>query len=45
MLEDWYVDGNLWPRNRTLKMFKEWCEIRVHSMVLDCGNKPIDYEA
>jgi hypothetical protein len=45
MLEDWYVDEDVWPRSRTLKMFKEWCEIRMHSMVLDCTDEPIDYDA
>jgi hypothetical protein len=44
MLEDWYTDPALWPRNRTIKMFREWCEIRIHSIVLDCGDTPIEYE-
>ncbi|AOI68720.1 hypothetical protein C5615_38950 [Burkholderia cepacia] len=44
MLEDWYVDERLWPQGRTLKLFKEWCEIRMHSIVLDCAEAPISYE-
>ncbi|WP_028215462.1 hypothetical protein [Paraburkholderia mimosarum] len=44
MLADWYTDPALWPRNRTIKMFREWCEIRIHSIVLDCGDTPIEYE-
>ncbi|MCG1039368.1 hypothetical protein SAMN04487769_1494 [Burkholderia sp. b14] len=44
MLEDWYVDECLWPQARTLKMFKEWCEIRMHSIVLDCAEVPIAYD-
>lgn len=45
MLEDWYIDEHLWPRGRTLKMFKQWCEVRIHAMVLDCTAEPIDYDA
>jgi hypothetical protein len=44
MLEDWYTDPALWPRNLTIKMFREWCDIRIHSIVLDCGDTPIEYE-
>ncbi|WP_019939597.1 hypothetical protein [Bordetella sp. FB-8] len=44
VLEDWYTDPELWPRNRTLKMFREWCEVRIHSLVLDCGDTEIEYE-
>lgn len=44
VLEDWYVDPELWPRNRTLKMFREWCEVRIHSIVLDCGDTELEYE-
>ena len=34
-LEDWVVDEGLWPAGRTLKLFKEWFDIEVHSMVTD----------
>lgn len=44
VLEDWYNDPELWPRNRTLKMFREWCEVRIHSLVLDCGDTELEYE-
>jgi hypothetical protein len=44
MLDDWYTDPALWPHSRTVKMFREWCEIRIHSIVLDCGDTPIEYE-
>ncbi|AJK50737.1 hypothetical protein [Burkholderia plantarii] len=44
MLEGWYADPALWRRNRTLKMFREWCEIRIHSLVLDCGDTELEYE-
>lgn len=44
MLEDRYVDERLWPQDRTLKLFKEWREIRMHSIALDCADAPILYE-
>ncbi|VVE13134.1 hypothetical protein [Pandoraea soli] len=43
MLNDWYVDATLWPRHRTLKMFKEWCEIHIHEMVFDYAVTPLEY--
>jgi hypothetical protein len=44
LLDEWYIDPDLWPRNRTIKMFREWCEIRIHSTVLDCASTPLKYE-
>ena len=35
VLEEWYVDPSLWPQDRTLKLFKAWCDLKVHSMVID----------
>jgi hypothetical protein len=43
MLEDWYADESLWPRSRTRRMFQEWCELRTHSVVLDCSDEPLEY--
>ncbi|NNM83290.1 MAG: hypothetical protein HKL98_11910 [Burkholderiales bacterium] len=34
-LEDWVVDESLWPASRSLKLFKEWFDIEIHSMVTD----------
>ncbi len=31
----WYIDESLWPKNRTLKMFKQWFDVQYHSMVWD----------
>jgi hypothetical protein len=44
MLDEWYVDPDLWPRKRTSKMFREWCEVSIHSTVLDCAITPLKYE-
>ena len=44
-LEEWYMDQSLWPKKRTKKMFKEWFEVRFHSMVFDlAAGQPIEYE-
>jgi hypothetical protein len=34
-LEGWYVDESLWPKNRTLKMFKEWFTLECHTVIED----------
>jgi hypothetical protein len=34
-LNDWYTDEAAWPENRNLKMFKDWFDVEVHSMILD----------
>ena len=42
VLEEWYVDESLWPQDRTLKLFKSWCEITLHSLVVDTVHDEID---
>jgi hypothetical protein len=27
ILEEWYVDPVLWPQDRTLQLFKAWCDV------------------
>jgi hypothetical protein len=34
-LEGWYTDPDLWPKDRTFKMFKEWFEIECHTVLVD----------
>ena len=34
-LNDWHSEENDWPQKRTLKMFKDWFDYQLHSMVLD----------
>jgi len=41
-LNSWYMDEDLWPKNRTLKMFKEWFEYSLCTMVWDTETKPIE---
>ncbi|MEN9599894.1 MAG: hypothetical protein RL596_2213 [Bacteroidota bacterium] len=41
-LNNWYIDEELWPKNRTLKMFKEWFYYSLHTMVWDTEDKFIE---
>lgn len=43
-LSGWTTDKNLWPKKRTLKMFKEWFDIKCSSLVTDLwGKDPLGY--
>ncbi len=39
-LYGWHTDETAWPQNRDFKMFQEWFEIELHSVVEDL----CDYE-
>ena len=41
ILFDWITDESMWPQNRTLKMFRDWFDIEVHSMVWDLASEPL----
>lgn len=41
-LNNWYIDDDMWPQNRTLKMFKEWFEYTMHTTVLDTEEEFIE---
>ena len=43
-LYEWYTAEELWPRKRTLKMFKEWFEVQYHPMLWDFGDEMIEHE-
>ena len=34
-LEGWYTDPKLWPRKRTLAVFREWFTVEYHSVIVD----------
>jgi len=45
-LDGWHTDEAAWPKNRTLRMFKEWFRIEIHSVVEDlCSYELSDDEA
>ncbi len=41
LLEEWYTDPLMWPQDRSLKLFKAWCEVEAHSMVVDYVDGPL----
>lgn len=42
ILNDWYTDPELWPRDRSLAMFRKWCRFELHTVVLDTGCSPLE---
>lgn len=43
-LESWCTDPDLWPQNRTRKMFREWFEVRIFELVHDTVEAPLEVE-
>ncbi|EED35845.1 conserved hypothetical protein [Luminiphilus syltensis NOR5-1B] len=41
LLHEWYVDPTLWPQDRSLELFKNWCDFRLHSLIQDCVDGPL----
>ena len=44
VLSDWLTDEELWPQNRTLKLFRQWFTVEYRSMVWDLSNDPLEIE-
>src|SRR5689334_17734632 len=40
-LDGWYSDPKLWPRDRSVALFKEWCTFELHTLVVDTGGTPL----
>lgn len=40
-LTSWYDETERWPANRTLKLFWEWFDVEVHSLVIDTMDEPL----
>jgi hypothetical protein len=40
-LNNWYTDESIWPQNRTFKLFKEWFDYSLHTMIMDTLDSPI----
>ena len=41
-LNGWYTDPALWPKGRSLHLFKKWCSFELHTMVFDTGGSPLE---
>ncbi len=40
-LNNWHTDEKDWIKKRTYKMFVEWFDFEIHSMILDLEETPI----
>lgn len=40
-LNDWLTDEERWPKKRTFKMFEEWFDVEINSMILDLEDEEI----
>jgi hypothetical protein len=43
-LYEWIIEDSLWPKKRTLKMFREWFEMIYAPMTWDFANQPLEIE-
>jgi len=43
-LDSWHRDRSVWPKRRSLKLFREWFGIEIHSMVMDALDEEIEKE-
>lgn len=41
-LNDWCTDQKRWPQKRTYKLFTEWFDVEISSMVLDLEDEPVE---
>jgi hypothetical protein len=38
----WSTDSAQWPQRRTRRMFREWFDVRIHTMVEDVVDAPLE---
>ena len=41
-LAGWYTDKEMWPKDRSLKIFKQWFDVEHFDPVEDVGRGPIE---
>lgn len=39
-LQGWHTDGDAWPKDRSLTVFKQWFDVQDHEVVDDFGRWP-----
>jgi hypothetical protein len=40
-LDAWYRDEEVWPEDRSFKVFRLWFDYKQHSLVFDLSDKPL----
>ena len=44
-LGGWYTDPEMWPKDRSWKVFQEWFDYEIQTMVYDMiPDKPLEHE-
>jgi hypothetical protein len=43
-LAGWHRDPSEWPRQRNLNTFLKWFDIKIHSMIVDLAEIPLEVE-
>ncbi|MGE5682546.1 MAG: hypothetical protein ACM34K_16895 [Bacillota bacterium] len=41
-LEEWSLDTDLWPGDRTYELFQEWFDTEIHTIVIDTLEDPVE---
>ncbi len=41
-MNNWYTDESVWVQNRTFKMFNNWFDYSLHTMIFDTLDEPIE---
>lgn len=41
-LNAWFTDRKAWPKSRSFKLFQEWFDVEIHSLVVDSSEDPIE---
>jgi len=41
-LEGWYNDPSVWPQDRSWKVFNEWLDFEIQTMVYDLIDGPVE---
>lgn len=41
-LAAWTADESAWPKERDVKMFREWFRVEIHDTVVDAGDDDIE---
>ena len=42
VLGEWIQDKSIWPQDRTLKLFRAWCDLEIHGTVIDLAEGPLE---
>jgi len=41
-LEGWYTDEELWPKSRSMNLFRKWFAVECHTVIEDTVDSPIE---